>query len=62
MLARQYTSAFKKFAIDEMAKELITVLRLPLYNCELNPIELIWAYMKEYVARHNIIFKLDDVR
>ena len=29
------------------------VLRLPLYHCELNAIELIWADEKNFVAREN---------
>lgn len=35
---------FNLFVIDEMAKK--DVLRLPPYHCELNPIELIWAKVK----------------
>ena len=50
----------KKYIIDEMAKDRqITVLRLPPYHCELNPIELIWAQVK---ARNNTTFKLSDVK
>ncbi|KAJ8912665.1 hypothetical protein NQ315_008993 [Exocentrus adspersus] len=34
----------KKYVIDEMtASRQITVLRLPPYHCELNPIKLVWA-------------------
>lgn len=51
-----------KYVIDEMAlKKNITVLRLPPYHCELNPIELVWAQVKGFVARHNTTFKLKDV-
>lgn len=54
---------FKSFVIDEMAKEKgVTVLRLPPYHCELNPIELIWADIKSYVARHNTTFKFSDLK
>jgi transposase len=28
-------------------------LRLPPYHCELNPIELIWAQLKELISKHN---------
>ena len=56
-------SRFKKCVIDEMAKKRgIILLRLPPYHCELNPIELIWAQMKGYVARNNTTFKIKDVR
>lgn len=39
-----------------------TVLRLPSYHCEFNPIELAWAMVKGYVKSNNTTFKIDDVR
>lgn len=30
------------------------VVRLPPYHCDLNPIELIWANVKQKVAAHNL--------
>jgi hypothetical protein len=36
-------------------------LRLPLRHPELNPTELIWATVKNWVAEKNITFKLHDV-
>lgn len=51
------------YVVDEMAKaQGKTVLRLPPYHCELNPIELIWAQVKNWVARKNTTFKLPDVK
>lgn len=38
-----------------------TILRLPPYHPELNPIELIWATVKNWVAEKNVTFKMDDV-
>lgn len=62
-VVRQHKAKFKKFVIDEMAKGRgIIVHRLPPYHCELNPIELIWAQVKGYVARNNNTFKLQEVR
>lgn len=53
---------YTKYVIDEMAlKKNITVLRLPPYHCELNPIELVWAQVKGFVAKRNTTFKLKDV-
>lgn len=53
---------FNKYMVDEMAKEHnIIILRLPPYHCELNPIELIWAEIKNYVASRNTTFKFADV-
>ena len=38
------------------------MLRLPPYHPELNPIEIIWGIMKNWVATKNITFKLQDVK
>ena len=38
------------------------VLRTPVRHCILNPIELIWAQVKGYIAEHNTTFKLSDVK
>ncbi|KAL4105003.1 hypothetical protein QTP88_020278 [Uroleucon formosanum] len=52
-----------KYVIDDYAKENNkTVLRLPPYHCELNPIELAWSSVKSYVRTHNSTFKLKDVK
>ncbi|XP_075989308.1 uncharacterized protein LOC142985180 [Anticarsia gemmatalis] len=52
-----------KYVVDEMAAQHgITVLRLPTYHCELNPIELVWAQAKGYVARRNKTFKITVVK
>lgn len=62
-IAKRHKLQYKRYVIDEMAKEKgITVLRLPPYHCQLNPIELIWAQVKGEVARNNTTFKLNDVR
>ncbi|XP_047541814.1 uncharacterized protein LOC125074529 [Vanessa atalanta] len=54
---------YQSYVIDEMAKEVgVEVLRLPPYHCELNPIELVWADVKGYVARNNTTFKMVDVK
>ena len=38
------------------------VLRLLPYHSDLNVIELIWANMKGYVGRHNLTFKMTDIK
>ncbi|XP_046976516.1 uncharacterized protein LOC124542632 [Vanessa cardui] len=54
---------YQSYVKDEMAKEVgVEVLRLPPYHCELNPIELVWADVKGYVARNNTTFKMVDVK
>lgn len=46
---KQY-SGRKNFMVDSLAKNHgHTVLQLPLYYCELNPIELIWTNIKGYI-------------
>lgn len=37
------------------------VLRLPVAHCEFNPIELAWASVKSYVAKHNRDYNLRGV-
>ncbi|XP_025191554.1 uncharacterized protein LOC112591831 [Melanaphis sacchari] len=39
-----------------------TILRLPPYHCELNPIELAWANVKDHVKKNNTSYKLSDVK
>ncbi|XP_052680568.1 uncharacterized protein LOC128161331 isoform X2 [Crassostrea angulata] len=52
-----------KYVIGDLAlKAGHTVLRLPPYHCELNPIELVWAEIKSFVARSNSTFKKDKVK
>lgn len=37
------------------------VIRLPPYHCQYNPIELIWAQVKNQVASKNKTFKMVDI-
>jgi len=39
-----------------------TILRLPPYHCELNPIELAWSSVKHHVKINNTSHKLGDVK
>ncbi|CAK9824015.1 hypothetical protein ANTRET_LOCUS2252 [Anthophora retusa] len=48
--------------VNEIAeRKNVTILRLPPYHCELNPIEMIWAQVKNYVAARNSTFKFCDM-
>lgn len=45
----------KTYYVDELLKKHgHTVLRLPPYHCDLNPIELIWSLAKHKVAMNNV--------
>ncbi|XP_025194218.1 uncharacterized protein LOC112593854 [Melanaphis sacchari] len=60
---KKYKPLHEEYIIDEVAKEHDKiVLRLPPYHCELNPIELAWSWIKNYVRMNNTTFKLQDVQ
>ncbi|XP_060855056.1 uncharacterized protein LOC132932705 [Metopolophium dirhodum] len=60
---REIKGKYVSYVVDNMAKNAgHTVLRLPPYHCELNPIELAWAMVKTYVKHNNTTFNIDDVR
>lgn len=62
-VVNEHKKKYVKYVIDEIAKaHNRIVLRLPPYHCELNPIELIWADIKTYVAKKNSTFKFSDVK
>ncbi|XP_074041454.1 uncharacterized protein [Leptinotarsa decemlineata] len=45
---KYHRDRYRQHVVDTIARaEDITILRLPPYHCELNPIELIWAQIKE---------------
>ena len=49
--------------VDEIAAQAgVKILRLPPYHPELNPIELVWAYIKARVAKRNVSFKVAEVK
>lgn len=52
----------KAYKIDRLAEECgHTVLRLPPYHRDLNPIELLWAKVKHDVAMNNANYTLNAV-
>ncbi|KAJ4431137.1 hypothetical protein ANN_19732 [Periplaneta americana] len=54
---------FRTYEIDTVAiQHGHTVLRLPPYHCDFNPIELIWAQVKSDVAKHNTDFKISKTK
>lgn len=62
-LILQNKPRFPSYIIDTLAESHgHSIVRLPPYHCELNPIELIWAQSKGGVAIKNNTFKLSDVK
>jgi len=56
-------STRKVYVIDEILKSYgHTVLRLPPYHCDFNPIELIWADIKKFIAKNNKNHDLQSVK
>lgn len=52
----------EKYIIDELAKSHgHEVIRLPPYHCHFNPIELIWAQIKNYIAKENKSFTMKEI-
>lgn len=62
-LIQQHKPRFQQYQLDAILQEKgHSVLRLPPYHPDLNPIELIWADVKNYVGSRNVAFQLADVR
>lgn len=60
---RQLKPRFSSCVVDNVAKTAgHTVLRLPPYHGEFNPIKLAWAAVKERVKKKNKTFEVEDVR
>ena len=61
-LVKQYKSDLR-YRIDQVTREAgHMVLHVPPYQCDLNPIEMIWAQLKHHVAVNNVSLKLTDVQ
>lgn len=62
-VVKNHKEQYEARVVDEMAKaKNKTVVRLPPYHCELNPIELIWAQVKGHVASHNKTYKMAELK
>jgi len=52
----------KSYLLDQLALERgHEVIRLPPYHCQYNAIELIWAQVKNEIAKKNNTFKMADI-
>lgn len=62
-IVKRIKPQYEGYVIDELAEtHNRKILRLPPYHCELNPIELAWASMKQHVKKNNTSYKLFDVK
>lgn len=62
-IVKNHKEQYEARVVDEMAKaKNKTVVRLPPYHCELNPIELIWAQVKGHVASRNKTYKMAELK
>ena len=58
-----FTDLNRKYVVDDMALQHgFVVVGLPPYHCVLNPIELIWSWVKRHVAEKNRTFKIANVK
>jgi transposase len=55
-----HISAVLKYSLSARYRHV--ALRLPPYHQELNPIEKMWAMVKNWVAMKNVTYQLQDVR
>ncbi|KAJ8707389.1 hypothetical protein PYW08_010641 [Mythimna loreyi] len=54
-LIKKHKDVHKRYVVDEMFKQKNhDVLRLPPYHPDLNPLEMAWVAVKEYVAEKNV--------
>lgn len=61
-MIKAHKDANKQYALDKILEENgHSVMRLPPYHPDLNPIELLWGIIKRRVASRNVTFNLNDV-
>ena len=52
----------KEFIVDKVASKYnIEIIKIPVKHCVLNPIELAWVGLKNYLRKQNVCFSLEDV-
>lgn len=60
-LIKTHKEQFKTFSIDEiLAEHNHNILRLPPYHPDLNPIEMAWSMIKQYVGSKNVKWNINN--
>jgi transposase len=60
-LVRLHKPPLPTYEIDDKAGKMgFTIVRLPPYHCQYNPIEMVWSYIKRFVRERNTSFKIKD--
>lgn len=60
-LIKTHKEQFKTFSIDKiLAEHNHNILRLPPYHPDLNPIEMAWSMIKQYVGSKNVKWNLNN--
>lgn len=62
-MVKSHKKQHDRYVLDEIARsQNKTLLRLPPFHCELNPIQLAWSMVKSFVKSNNSTFKINDVK
>lgn len=61
-IVKRHRPAHPEYVVDYVAKQAgHEVVRLPVAHCELNPIEMAWSQMKDYIKKNNFKFTLTEM-
>lgn len=62
-MVKRLKSRHERYVIDKLAKaNNYIILRLPLYYCELNPVELARSSVKNHIKMNNMTYKFPYIK
>lgn len=62
-IVNKYNQKYDKYVIDEVANnQNKTILWLPPYHDDLNPMELIWKDVRNFIVNSKIAFQFEDIK
>jgi hypothetical protein len=62
LLSIQFSLQYSFSILTTCSSVFVHTIRTPVRHCELNPIELIWAQVKGFVAKYNTTFRLKNIK